>query len=88
MESNSAVAAGSEPLENRLDENDADSHETKTEVELKSDLNPGEDVIDDLDDEEVKGGFFYSVTAPSDPQQSKGLLTGARKNLTAVKTHL
>ena len=59
MESNSNTATGNEPLENRIGENGVRDQEDENEAEMKIELNHGEDTIDDLDDEEVKGNCFF-----------------------------
>lgn len=57
MENNSTVVAGSEPLENRVGENGVSDHDNGSGSEIKIEMHHGEDPIDDLDDEEVKGQF-------------------------------
>eukprot|EP00795_Rhopilema_esculentum_P016779 gene16779-8239_t len=55
MESNTSTVASSEPLENRVGENGLnDQDDDVNGSEMKLEMNHGEDVIDDLDDEEVK----------------------------------
>ena len=54
-ENSSNNGAGSEPLENRVGENEASDHDDRNGSELKSEMHHVEDTIDDLDDEEVKG---------------------------------
>ena len=59
MESNSNTTTGNEPLENRIGENGMRDQEDENETEVKIELNHGEDTIDDLDDEEVKGQSIF-----------------------------
>ena len=49
---------GSEPLENRVGEHDACDHDDRNVRDIKIEMQAEEDVIDDLDDEEVKGEFL------------------------------
>ena len=59
MENTSNIATGSEPLENRVGENDVSDHEDRNGSDVKIEMHPEEeDTIDDLDDEEVKGKFL------------------------------
>ena len=59
-ENSSNNGTGSEPLENRIGENEASDHDDRNGSELKIEMHHVEDTIDDLDDEEVKGQFPVS----------------------------
>ena len=61
MENNSNTASGNEPLENRVGENGVSDHEEGNGREMKMEMQHGEDTIDDLDDEEVKGQFLRNL---------------------------
>lgn len=55
MENTANTVTGIEPLENRVGENGVSDHDNGNASEMKVELHHGEDTIDDLDDEEVKG---------------------------------